>query len=635
MAGPTFQEEDYPVNKQGLNKLLCVVSEAIEGLEAGTWGQQKLQRFATLITSHPGRWQQAVMMIWQLRPHYDTGITPQEWSANIRKLYELTQEYRKKNGLDLRLSASKMREAKRLNLSDIEERIHGFFEAQMPFPDRHQPNVMKALASVVQLLDPAFQMDINDSAPQTSGSGQSQGAKGQPTKPKPFEKKNFAELLVALENGQLEVSEARLKHSWEDVAALASDNPNWQSFASDRQQEAVDLFNALIEPFCPQIREVFLMLTLEMTYRCKSCHTEKTTASPDHLEMITASIPDAPNNHDLKLENLIPIGDQYPEYLVVRLDRSEHVIGDMVWKKEDVVEYSVDEVTMPGDAKYQVQTVVCHVGAHTTVGHYCAFLRGDDGWYRLDDAVKTKVTNVSGLVTGDAYLLFLRKKATTGADEGLASSTADVDAVQKLVETDAAQKKAKAGAAKAAAECEARRMGKQRQKEKATKEKARIAAASADPDKAEADAKAEGRLMSEGEKEAVRLARWALHRVPETASEAESSSANEGGGKFATGGSASIPTTLSSGSGPHSGAFSIRSIDTRFLSKFWSVEELGKKAPVSQEPSPINTDTTSEYNDASSAGTETASKATEGDQITDDNNDEAIKDKPASCKICE
>jgi hypothetical protein len=383
-----------------------------------------------------------------------------------------------------------------------------------------------------------------------------------------------------------------LKQFWQDVAALASDKANWQSFASDRQQDAVDLFKALIEPLCPQIREVFPMLTLEVTYRCTSCHTEKTTASPDHFEMITAPIPDAPNNHDLKLEDLIPIGgwsdidaesnvrevcgcdirtvqqqrrtappptDKYPEYLVVRLDRFGHATGAMAWKKNDVVEYSVDEVTMPGDAKYQVQTAVCHMGAHTTAGHYYAFLRGDDGWYRLDDAVKTKVTDMSGLVTGDAYLLFLQKKATTGADEGLASSTANFDA---------AQKKAKAEAAKAAAEHEARRTEKQTDKEKATKEKARIAAASADPDKAEADAKAEGRLMSEGEKKAGRLARWALHGVPEATSEAESSSANEGSGKPDISSSASIPTVGAFGS----------------LGQFRS--SLGNERPLGQQPDP-------------------------------------------------
>jgi hypothetical protein len=71
MAEPTFQEEDYPINKHGLSKLLFVAKEATEDLEAGLWDQEKLQRFATLITSHPGRWQQAASMIWQLRSQYD------------------------------------------------------------------------------------------------------------------------------------------------------------------------------------------------------------------------------------------------------------------------------------------------------------------------------------------------------------------------------------------------------------------------------------------------------------------------------------------------------------------------------------------------------------------------------------
>jgi hypothetical protein len=80
------------------------------------------------------------------------------------------------------------------------------------------------------------------------------------------------------------------------------------------------------------------------------------------------------------------------------------------------------------------------------------------------------------------------------------------------------------------------------------------------------------------------------------------------------------------GSGPRSGALLIPNIDTRSLSKSWRVEVLGKKAPVAQEPSSINTDTTFEYKDASSAKTETAFNATEGDQTTDDNNDKDIKD---------
>lgn len=166
---------------------------------------------------------------------------------------------------------------------------------------------------------------------------------------------------------------------------------------------------------------------------------------------------------------------------------------------------------------------------------------------------------MSDLVTRDAYLLFLQKKATRSASGGLAIDAADDASMQKQAEAeasrqaDAAASTAKAmadreaavasreaaaasreavsatagGTAEAIADREVRRLQKQFDKDKATKEKARIAAARKDPDKAEVDAKAERRVIPEVETEAARLARWELYGVPDTASEAETS-ANEG-----------------------------------------------------------------------------------------------------------
>lgn len=57
MAELTFQEEDYPINKQLLNNLLCLVTEATGYLEADKWAQEKLQSFSNLISSYSGRWQ--------------------------------------------------------------------------------------------------------------------------------------------------------------------------------------------------------------------------------------------------------------------------------------------------------------------------------------------------------------------------------------------------------------------------------------------------------------------------------------------------------------------------------------------------------------------------------------------------
>lgn len=88
---------------------------------------------------------------------------------------------------------------------------------------------------------------------------------------------------------------------------------------------------------------------------------------------------------------------------------------------------------------------------------------------------------------------------------------------------------AAAATAKATADREARRLQKQADKDKATKEKAWIAAARVDPDRAEADAMTEGRVMSGGETEAVRLARWEKYGAPDTASEAEASADEDSG----------------------------------------------------------------------------------------------------------
>lgn len=158
----------------------------------------------------------------------------------------------------------------------------------------------------------------------------------------------------------------RLKQLWQDLTALASDKPLWDTFTSHKQQDAAEFLDALAESLRPDIRQVFPVLKLEVTHQCTFCGTEKTIATSDLYRMISAPIPDPPNNHDLKLENLLPFGgysdidakdnvrtvcecdiqtvrqkrrtaspptDQYPEHLIVRLNRFEWIIEDLTWKK--------------------------------------------------------------------------------------------------------------------------------------------------------------------------------------------------------------------------------------------------------------------------------------------------------------
>ncbi|KAJ8114912.1 hypothetical protein OPT61_g3321 [Boeremia exigua] len=117
-----------------------------------------------------------------------------------------------------------------------------------------------------------------------------------------------------------------------------------------------------------------------------SCKTEESTKVPERMRLVNVRIPNPPNNLNLDLENVLSFGQwiavaqgdnfngvyQWPDGLIIQLERFEWVIDTEVWKKQEMVKYSMKEVTMPGVIKYVIRTVVCHVGDTSYADQYYA-----------------------------------------------------------------------------------------------------------------------------------------------------------------------------------------------------------------------------------------------------------------------
>jgi ubiquitin carboxyl-terminal hydrolase 4/11/15 len=65
-----------------------------------------------------------------------------------------------------------------------------------------------------------------------------------------------------------------------------------------------------------------------------------------------------------------------------------------------------DNIISDGNNLYELYAICNHIG-ESGGGHYTAFCKNKDEWYKFDDALVTKETG--NIVTSNAYVLFYRK----------------------------------------------------------------------------------------------------------------------------------------------------------------------------------------------------------------------------------
>jgi hypothetical protein len=213
-----------------------------------------------------------------------------------------------------------------------------------------------------------------------------------------------------------------------------------------QQQDRAVFFEILMWLFCPSLASIFPLLDLDVTYKCRDCNAER-LMEPDRIQLVDFRIPDGPGDTQFKVEDLLPFAEwvaidqgnyvsdlcdgnvhhvqqetrsmpaEWPDHLIIQIKRFEWVDTDEpVWKKQDMVQYPIHRFTVPGEAQYAVQDVICHIGTTADRGHYYAISREtqeqDSPWFRYDDAVSREIPNGSrheDIVTSDAYLIFLEK----------------------------------------------------------------------------------------------------------------------------------------------------------------------------------------------------------------------------------
>jgi hypothetical protein len=213
-----------------------------------------------------------------------------------------------------------------------------------------------------------------------------------------------------------------------------------------QQQDCAEFFEMLTGSFCPSLASIFPLLSLNVTYKCRDCNAER-LMEPDRIQLVDVRIPDGPGDTQSKVEDLLPFAEwvavdqdnhvsdlcdgnvhhvqqetrsmptEWPDHLIIQIKRFEWVDTDEpVWKKQDMIQYPIHRLTVPGGVQYAVQSVICHIGATADRGHYYAISREtqeeDSPWFRYDDAISREIPNGSRheeIVTSDAYLIFLEK----------------------------------------------------------------------------------------------------------------------------------------------------------------------------------------------------------------------------------
>lgn len=120
-----------------------------------------------------------------------------------------------------------------------------------------------------------------------------------------------------------------------------------------------------------------------------------------------------------------PTEDEWPETLLVQLERFQLDSSGFASKNQQTIEYSINDVVMPGGVSFIVWIVVCHVGTRPTAGHYYALSRDtnavDSTWHRLNDHRKVEIKNATELITNKAYVFFLEKQNVDNPAEKLMS----------------------------------------------------------------------------------------------------------------------------------------------------------------------------------------------------------------------
>jgi ubiquitin C-terminal hydrolase len=74
-----------------------------------------------------------------------------------------------------------------------------------------------------------------------------------------------------------------------------------------------------------------------------------------------------------------------------KLDLSDYVIG---YNKNSYV--------------YDLYGICNHTGSNLG-GHYTSIIKNIDTWYKFDDTIITKITNINDIITQEAYCFFYRK----------------------------------------------------------------------------------------------------------------------------------------------------------------------------------------------------------------------------------
>ena len=58
---------------------------------------------------------------------------------------------------------------------------------------------------------------------------------------------------------------------------------------------------------------------------------------------------------------------------------------------------------------YTLIAVAVHIGKSMSLGHYIAYVKREDKWYKCDDSKIHEVSNGNNVLSSDAYLLFYRQ----------------------------------------------------------------------------------------------------------------------------------------------------------------------------------------------------------------------------------
>ncbi|CAF0841218.1 unnamed protein product [Adineta steineri] len=101
-----------------------------------------------------------------------------------------------------------------------------------------------------------------------------------------------------------------------------------------------------------------------------------------------------------------------PKLLIIQLKRYTFGRNSAYKPKLDMlIRYPLrDFKLIKGEEQYDLQAVSMHQGYNLMSGHYTAYAKNNDQWYRFNDEEVTKINNNNEIITKDAYVLVYCKQ---------------------------------------------------------------------------------------------------------------------------------------------------------------------------------------------------------------------------------